>query len=42
MLVVMGAVVVLHQRGIAMVEIDDSVGEEVFLIVEMDLLRWNA
>lgn len=42
MLVVMRPVIILHERGIAVVEIYNSVGEEVFFIAEMDLLRWNA
>ena len=38
MLVIMRPVIVLHQSRIAMVEIDDPVGDQVLFVVEMDLL----
>lgn len=42
MLVVMGAILILHKRRDTMVEIDHAVCEEVFLIVEMDFFGWNT
>lgn len=38
MLVVVCPVVVLHQRGITVVEVYNTVCDEIFLIVEVDLL----
>ena len=37
-LVVVSAIVVLHQCRIAMVEVHDTMGEEIFLVVEVDFL----
>lgn len=42
MLIVVCTVVVLHERGITVVEVYDTVGKEVFLIVEVDLLRGDT
>ena len=42
MLVIMRPVIVLHQSRIAMVEIDDPVGDQVLFVVKMDLLGWNS
>ena len=42
MLVEMRAIVILHQRSIAMIEIDNPVCEKIFLVVEVNLLRRNT
>ena len=42
MLVIMRPVIVLHQSRVAMVEIDDPVGDQVLFVVKMDLLGWNS
>jgi hypothetical protein len=38
----MRSVVILHHRRISVVEVDDAMGEEVFLVVEMNLFRRDA
>lgn len=42
MLVEVRAIVILHQSGIAVVKINDAVGEKIFLVVEMNLLGRNT
>lgn len=38
----MRAIVILHKRGITVIEINHTVCDEILLVMEMDLLRWDA
>lgn len=42
MLIVMRTIVILHEGGVTVVEIDHPMREEILLVMEVNLLRWNT